>query len=265
MTKAQRFKRKMSEKMKRDQYALSSNETINLIPIGDFHIGSSQFNYEFFEHMLKQIKKLKNRRIYLMGDLLESASKSVGNSVFHTHMSLEEQKSYLLEALEPFTDDIIGVCVGNHEARLIKEFDFNVVADIARELGCKWYNQNIDTFKVNEHTIDVFTRHGKGTSGQRHLSMGKLERNTNNIQADFYFEGHNHRTLFWNKLYTDKTGLHRKYYGYTGSFLNYDGYADSMYLDIEPPSYQTISINMNRKVKVNQHYCDEERPDIKFR
>ena len=109
MTKAQRFKRKMSEKMKRDQYALSSNETINLIPIGDFHIGSSQFNYEFFEHMLKQIKKLKNRRIYLMGDLLESASKSVGNSVFHTHMSLEEQKSYLLEALEPFTDDIIGV------------------------------------------------------------------------------------------------------------------------------------------------------------
>ena len=104
-----------------------------------------------------------------MGDLLESASKSVGNSVFHTHMSLEEQKSYLLEALEPFTDDIIGVCVGNHEARLIKEFDFNVVADIARELGCKWYNQNIDSFKVNQHTIDVFTRHGKGTSGQRHL------------------------------------------------------------------------------------------------
>ena len=98
-----------------NQYALSSNETVNIIAIGDFHIGSSEFNYEFFDYMLKQIKKLKNRRIYLMGDLLESASKSVGN----------------------------------HEARLIKEFDFNVVADIARELGCKWYNQNIDTFKIN--------------------------------------------------------------------------------------------------------------------
>ena len=94
--KAERFRKKISDKMTpQNQYALSSNETINLIPIGDFHIGSSQFNYEFFEHMLKQIKKLKNRRIYLMGDLLESASKHVGNSSFHTHMSLEEQNSVL--------------------------------------------------------------------------------------------------------------------------------------------------------------------------
>ena len=262
--KAERFLDKMRFKMTpQNEYALSSNETVNIIPIGDFHIGSSEFNYEFFDYMLKQIKKLKNRRIYLMGDLLESASKSVGNSSFHTHMSLEEQKKFLLDALDPFKDDIIGVCVGNHEARLIKEFDFNVVADIARELGCKWYNQNIDTFKINEHTIDVFTRHGKGTSGQRHLSMGKLERNTNSIQADIYLEGHNHRCLNWNKLYVDKTGLHRKYYGYTGAFLNYNGYADSMYLDIEPPAYQTISINKNKRVKFNQHFCDLET-DIKF-
>ena len=185
--KGQRFRKKISDKMTpQNQYALSSNETVNIIAIGDFHIGSSEFNYEFFDYMLKQIKKLKNRRIYLMGDLLESASKNVGNSSFHTHMSLEEQKEFLLKSLGPFQEDIIGICVGNHEARLIKEFDFNVVADIARELGCQWYNQNIDRFKINEHTIDVFTRHGKGTSGQRHLSMGKLERSTNNIQADIY-------------------------------------------------------------------------------
>ena len=263
--KGQRFKSKMRDKMSNNnQYALSSNETVNIVPLGDFHIGSSEFNYEFFDYMLKQIKKLKNRRIYLMGDLLESASKSVGNSSFHTHMSLEEQKAFLLENLEPFKDDIIGLCVGNHEARLIKEFDFNVVADIARELGCKWYNQNIDTFKVNEHTIDVFTRHGKGTSGQRHLSMGKLERATNNIQADIYLEGHNHRLLAWNKFYIDKEGLHRKYYGYTGAFLTYGGsYAEAQYLDVEPPAYQTISINKNKRIKFNQHFCDLET-DIKF-
>ena len=219
--KGYRFRKKLEEKTMRDQYALSSNETVNIIAVGDFHIGSSEFNYDFFDYMLKQIKKLKNRRIYLMGDLLESASKNVGNSSFHTHMSLEDQKAYLLDNLEPFKEDIIGICVGNHEARLIKEFDFNVVADIARELECLWYNQRIDTFKINEHTIDVFTRHGKGASGQRHLAMGKLERNTNNIQADIYLEGHSHRLLAWNKFYVDKEGLHRKYYGYTGAFLNY--------------------------------------------
>ena len=248
--KGQRFREKMRDKMNdMDQYALSSNETVNIIPIGDFHIGSDQFNYDFYYHMLKQINKLKNRRIYLMGDLLESASKKVGNSAYNTHMTLEEQKEFLLKSLTPFQKDIIGICVGNHEARLIKDYDFNIVADIARELDCQWYHQNIDTFKVNEYTIDVFTRHGKGSSGKRHLSMGKLERGTNDIIADIYLEGHNHRTLFWNRLYVDKTGLHRRYYGYTGSFLNYNGYADSMYLDIEPPAYQTISINKNKRIK----------------
>ena len=98
--------------IKKNEYALSSNETINIIPIGDFHIGSSQFNYEFFDYMLKQVKKLKNRRIYLMGDLLESASKNVGNSAFSTHMTLEEQKEYLLDRIEPFKEDIIGICIG---------------------------------------------------------------------------------------------------------------------------------------------------------
>ena len=91
--KAKRFLKRISDKMKQDQYALSSNETVNIIPIGDFHIGSTEFNYEFYDYMLRQIKKLKNRRIYLMGDLLESASKKVGNSSFHTHMTLEEQKN----------------------------------------------------------------------------------------------------------------------------------------------------------------------------
>lgn len=246
------------------EYALSSNETVNIIPIGDFHIGSSQFNQEFYEYMLNTIKKLKNRRIYLMGDLLENASKKVGNSAYTTNMSLDEQKEYLLETIAPFKEDIIGYAIGNHEARLIKDYDFNIVADISRELNIPYYNQHIDSFKINEYTLDIFTRHGKGSSGKRHLSMGKLERDTEHIVADIYLEGHNHRCMNWNKLFLDKTGLYRRYYGYTGAFLNYDGYPDSMYLPIEPPAFQTISINKNKRVKFNQHFCDECCEKIRF-
>ena len=170
------------------EYALSSNETVNIIPIGDFHIGSSQFNQEFYEYMLNTIKKLKNRRIYLMGDLLENASKKVGNSAYTTNMSLDEQKEYLLETITPFKEDIIGYAIGNHEARLIKDYDFNIVADISRELNIPYYNQHIDSFKINEYTLDIFTRHGKGSSGKRHLSMGKLERDTEHIVADIYLD-----------------------------------------------------------------------------
>ena len=33
--KGQRFRKKISDKMTRDQYALSSNETVNIIAIGE--------------------------------------------------------------------------------------------------------------------------------------------------------------------------------------------------------------------------------------
>ena len=76
----------------KDEYALRSNEVVNIIAVGDFHIGSPNFDNDFFKSMLKIIKDLPRRRIYLMGDLLEVASKSVGESSFAQECSVEEQR-----------------------------------------------------------------------------------------------------------------------------------------------------------------------------
>ena len=95
--------------MLKDEYALKNDEVVNIIPVGDTHIGSSQFNEEFLEYWLETVNKIKiNRRIYLMGDMLESASKSVGNSAYNTNMSLEDQKAYLMDILNPLKEDIVG-------------------------------------------------------------------------------------------------------------------------------------------------------------
>lgn len=251
--------------MLKEEYALKDGEVVNIIPVGDLHIGSCQFNEEFFEFWLETISEIKhNRRIYIMGDMLESASKKVGNSAFSTNMSLEDQKAYLMDVLVPLKDDIVGYCTGNHEARLIKDYNFDIVRDICRELDIPSYNQRIDSFKVNDFTFDVFTRHGKGASGKRHLAMGKLERDTTEIVADLYLQGHNHRCMNWNNLFRDKDGLKRRHYGYTGAFLNYNGYPDSMYLPVEPPAFMTITLDSNRKVVFNDYFCDEVCPDISF-
>lgn len=251
--------------MIKNEYALKKGEVVNIIPVGDTHIGSSQFNEEFFEYWLETVKSIKgNRRIYLMGDMLESASKKVGNSAYSTNLTLEDQKAYLMDVLNPLKDDLVGYCKGNHEARLIKDYNFDIVRDICRELDIPSYNQNIDSFNVNDFSFDVFTRHGKGANGKRHLAMGKLERNTTDIMADLYLEGHNHRMMNWNSLFRDKDGLKRRYYGYTGAFLNYNGYPDSMYLPVEPPAFMTITIDSNRKVIFNNYFCDESCPHINF-
>lgn len=229
---------------------------MNIIAIGDFHIGSSQFDNGFFKQMLKQIKDLPRKRIYLMGDCLEVASKGVGDSAYQTECSVDEQREYFINNIKPFKDDIVGYCMGNHEYRLNKDFGYNIVKDICRELDIEYFNQNIDTFKINDFDFSVFTRHGKGSSQRKHLAMGKLEKATQDIISDLYLEGHNHRTMFWNQLKRFSDGYKRVYYGYTGHFLKYDGYADQQYLQLEPPSWQLITLNKNRLVKCHQYYSE---------
>lgn len=242
--------------MLQDEYALKSKEVINIIAIGDFHIGNPSFDKDFFKSMLKTIKDLPRRRIYLMGDLIEVGSKNVGDSAFAQECSVEEQREYLINNIRPFREDIVGYSMGNHEYRLNKEFGFNIVKDICRELEVSYYNQNIDSFKINDFDFSIFTRHGKGTSQRRHLAMGKLEKATQDIIADMYFEGHNHRLAFWNQLKRFPEGYKRIYYGYTGHFLGYNGYPDQQYLQLELPSWQLITVNQNRLVKCHQYFAE---------
>lgn len=524
--------------MLKEKYKLKGNEVVSIIPVGDIHIGSNEFNEEFLEYWESVINKIKkNRRIYLMGDLLESASKKVGNSAFNTNMSLDDQKAYLLDILKPLKDDIVTYCQGNHEcfdeeteilsdkgwinykelnkdttlitynvnegiveqqkpisiykkyvekelyhlygedidllvtkhhrfyireddsynvytlngllnrrmfdiptsslnlnqdykinnimlkligyylgaklcgnrrivfnytdelytflvdnlvnitlnknknyigmeyesfeeiftinelnmfsrnqiidvmlnikdyinddrpysydenilgllqilalknnftisindnvilikldknedtikdiekefykgviycattpndtlivrrnnkiaitgnSRLSNDYNYNIVNDVSRELGIKSCNQMIDNFKINDFDFNVMVRHGRGSSSRRDLAMGRLVRVTQNIEADLYLEGHNHRLMFFDEISRTGEGIKRKYYGYTGAFLNYDGYPDMMYLPVEPPAFQTITVNKNKRVKNTPYYCDICCPEIEF-
>ena len=65
----------------KSNYKLRGNEKVYILPISDLHIGSEQFNEDYFQHMLDTVDNIKqDKRIYLCGDLLESASKQVGNT-----------------------------------------------------------------------------------------------------------------------------------------------------------------------------------------
>ena len=242
--------------MVQSEYALKSKEVVNIIAIGDFHIGSTSFDRKFFKEMLKTIKDLPRKRIYLTGDLLEVGSKNVGDSAFQQECTVDEQREYLINNIEPLKEDIVGYCMGNHEYRLNKEFGFNIVKDICRELDIQYYNQNLDTFKINDFDFSVYTRHGKGSSQRKHLAIGKMEKEMQDIWADLYIQGHTHRLLFWNQLKRFPNGYKRVYYAHSGSFLKYGSYADQMYLQKEVPSWQLITVNQNRLVKCHQYFAE---------
>ena len=247
----------------KQSYKLSGNQKLYIIPISDLHIGSEQFNAEYFEYCLDKIDDIKgDKRIYLLGDLVEHASKTIGNSAFKTTMSLDDQIELAINLLKPYKKDIVYSVMGNHEARSSKEIDLNVNKIIAQQLNSKWGNQYLDTINVNDNPFTIYMSHGKGSAAYSHLAQGKMIRETQYISSDLFMQGHNHRLDFFAQPIRTTEGIKRRYYAFSGSFLRYSGYPDAMTLPVLPEAFQHITINKDMVVRNNPFYIDIMRPDL---
>lgn len=247
-----------------DSYTLKDKERLYLIPFGDVHLGSAECNYDYLDYWKDKVKRIKNpKRIYLMGDLVETASKHVGNSSFKQEFDVNEQIYYISRFLEEFQEDIVYSCHGNHDyLRVSKEFDLNISKLIADRLGCDSGNQCLDTFTVNDKPFTVYANHGKGSNAYAHLAQGKIIRETSNIQADLYLQGHNHRLDFFSQPIRNINNIQRRYYGFTGAFLNYGGYPNQMFLPVLPPAFQFLYLDKDVNLWDTPYRMDQRRPDL---
>ena len=240
-----------------NNYNIKSNESVSILPLSDLHVGSQQFNEDFFDDWIKMAERTTNKRIYCLGDLIEFSSKKVGDSAFSQNINPNDQMDYVVDKLEPLKNDIIYFTDGNHCQRATKEFQLDVAKIMADRLGVPYAHGFIDTFMVNDKEYVVNGSHGNTTSGRRDLSIGAIIRGTKDISADFYLRGHNHRLLYYYDFVNTNEGLKKKHYCYTGSFLNYAGsYAEKAGLNPLPAGYMVININRNHKVKITETYDD---------
>lgn len=248
-------------------YNLRGNQILNIIPLSDLHIGSEQFNEDYFNYRLELIDRIESdKRIYLCGDLLEAASKHVGNASFRTEMTLDDQLDYVIDALKPYRKDIVSSAIGNHELRLQKEFDFDINKVIGRALKIPTGHQFLDTITVNGTEMTIYSAHGKGSSAHHHTAQSKMIRDTQHIIADILMHGHNHRCDHFTQplLLPGPEGqsrVFRKHYVFTGSFLRYNGYAEAMQLPILPEAFIQLAINKDLRVSSKQYNIDETKPE----
>jgi len=248
-------------------YKLKGNEKVYLLPISDLHIGSPEFNEEYFEYCLDTIDTITSqKRIYLLGDLVESASKQIGNSAFKSIMDGEDQLDYVIDRLRPYKRDIVSTVMGNHEARLSKEFNFDINRVIGRALHIPAGRQFTDVIFINRQPIKIYTAHGKGSSAYHYTAQSKIIRDTQHIEADILMHGHNHRCDHFSipktTVIDNKLDIIRRHYIFTGSFLRYKGYASDMLLPPLPESFIQLSINKDLRVRSNRFNIDECRHEL---
>ena len=244
----------------RKRFKLKNNKLINIFPISDVHFGSPQCNQEYFEYMLDKFDKTQGYKIiYLLGDLMDCATKRLGNSAYRQVYTVEEQLDYIIKQLKPFKQHIRGCVKGNHENRSQKEFDLDVTKILADSLGIKYdMNEIYDTFCINGEPYTIWGTHGTRTSQQQHLMMGNVERQTSHINANLYLYGHCHYLNNWSQVIRDKEKYHRRYYLLTGHYLNYaNSYAEEKLLKPSLPCFAKVTINKNLRTNVEQYHLDE--------
>jgi predicted MPP superfamily phosphohydrolase len=240
---------------------MGRNKTLRIIPLGDLHYGNTAFNMDLFERWIKVARDSKHKVILLNGDLLEFLD---SNRFYKPsdYINVNEQLEFVIDSLKPFRKDIICNLNGNHGIRTKKQYDLDTDQLIGDALGvetCKSFHEDICISKGRKpEYLRVFMQHEAPSSKSTLLAMRRFIQQMENIDAELYFGGHDHKTHFFTKIYRglDYTPI-RKSFCFTGSFLNYKGsYADNGKYDFQVPSFPVISVDKERNIQCRLYYAD---------
>lgn len=241
---------------------MSNKKLLKIIPLSDLHYGSPSFNEKLFEKWLEVVKYSKNKVILLNGDLLEFLD---SNRFYKPkdYINVNEQLEYVIDSLKPFRKNIIANLNGNHGIRTIKQYDLDTDKLIGDALGVetsKSYHEDICISKGRTPKyIRIYAQHHAPTSKSTLLAMRRFIDTMEDIDAELYIGGHNHKTMSVTKVYRglDYTPL-RKTFVFAGSFLNYKGsYAEDGNYGFQIPSFPILTVDKDKNVNYKIYWADE--------
>lgn len=124
-------------------------EEVNVYPLGDLHIGSSEFCQERWDRWKKVVMEDPNSAIVLVGDLVDNGLRNSKTNPYEATMRPWDQKIWLARELKPMKDKIIGATRGNHEIRTTDLSDGCPLYDILAKLDLEdLYRENMAFLKV---------------------------------------------------------------------------------------------------------------------
>ena len=238
-----------------------NKKILKILPLGDVHYGSPSFNMDLFEKWLSVAKASKNKVILLNGDLLEFLD---SNRFYKPadYINVNDQLDFIIGALKPFKKDIICNLNGNHGTRTKKQYDLDTDKLIGDALGVETSKSFHDDLCLNGGSkpeyLRVFMQHEAPSSRSILLAMRRFVNQMQNIDAELYIGGHNHKTMFFSKIYRglDYTPIRRSFC-FSGSFLDYKGsYADNGTFGFQVPSFPVMSVDKDKNINFRTYWAD---------
>lgn len=228
---------------------------ITLIPLADAHYGSREFNETRWHNTIRRIQDDPNCYTVLVGDLLDTATKSSVSDVYEATCNIREQKEWLRNELSPIRDRILAAVGGNHERRIGRETSLDILYDVLLAIGKEdVYRPNICFMQVRlERSVKGEPKqrcewkfaitHGSGGGQYIGSSANKAQNFSMSLEGiDCLITGHTHKPVAFpvSKLVFDQGRILRKqfYVAVASSFLDYGGYPVQKML---PPTAHTTT------------------------
>ena len=199
------------------EYYNEAKTPIEIIPIGDIHLGDTDCDIKLLKETIEHIKTSPRCYTILMGDMgnyFSPNDKRFDSDKVDTLLRTPEaQFKEVVRLFKPIRHKIIAVLEGNHEAssKNLGLFDFS--RNLAHDLGCNYggyacfielsFRRPVRLSKearkkcrgangVGGKIVVIFDTLGSGGSGRVGSKMNKLEEYSKNIEADIYLQAHNH-------------------------------------------------------------------------
>lgn len=218
---------------------------LHIIPISDVHLGDRQANMKLFKEVLKRIEEDDSTYTILNGDLCNTALKTSKSDVYADNMSPMEELEQLLELLAPIKDKILVISPGNHEDRIVKDTNIDIIKLTAKQLGIEdryssgwWYLYlrfgEKEQGRKAPMCYQITGYHGSGGGRKAGGKANRLQEMSQVVIADLYIMGHTHlpmsmKQLIWIPDYANNS-LNKKemYYLMSNSFLEPEGYGEKL-------------------------------------
>lgn len=211
-----------------------------VIPIGDLHRGDRHLSAKGLSKLkgyLDWVAERENARIFLMGDILNVASRTSKTNPFES-LSGNDEYQKAVDLFKPYASQIIGCITGNHEQRMYRDYGFNPLQPFCNELGIKFcgfsaalkirVGKRRDRKNEYHQMYWGFAHHGNGGGGTMGAALNKKAKLQEIVHGmDFYMAGHDHQLIVGTRNILlpkrDRIEHQRVHYIDTGSFLDWDG------------------------------------------
>ena len=182
------------------EFSIQTTREIDLLLMGDFHIGHEKFHKDMFLRALRYVAHDPRHRFWFgVGDYHELDAPNIApkGALWNQNMTPQEQADWLIDACQHVPP--LGLLTGNHDDRLFINTGIDLVKMVARALDCV-YMEDGGYVKINVSgaTYTLFLQHGAGGSRTKDYSLRRAIKDVG-VQADIVAIGHNH-TLYYDKM-----------------------------------------------------------------